>query len=303
MTGCKGNESTEGTTYVYYLNAKEDAIVPVEYTITAADIGDQVNELIERLKSNIEESDYNCAIPKGVEVETVEMGDANLSLHFSREYSTLSTTREALLRAAVVKTMTQLEGIDTVTFFVQGDPLLDSAGNIITAMTKNSIIDDFDAAQESMALTTLALYYSNAEGDALIREERKVHYNSSIPLEQVIMQYLAMQPSTEGARSIFVSYTKVLSITSSDGVCYVDLDSSVLTQENSISNDVLIYSIVNSLTELDSISHVRLGISNAGSAIVSDSSMIDGTYERNLSLVLNEAEATDSVGALVEDED
>ena len=303
LGGCVKNEDKNASCNVYYLNANETAIVPVPYTITSVDIGDQTEELLAMLSIRDEEADYVSAIPENVEIRSFEMGEGNLSIHFSRDYSSLTTTREALLRAAVVKTLTQIEGVDTVSFYILDDPLTDASGNIMAAMSSSSIIDDFGAAQDAMMQTTLALYYANASGDALIREERIVHYNSSIPIEQVIMQYLAMEPLTEGARSVFVSGSKVASITTSDGICYVDMDSSILTQENGISNDVLIYSIVDSLTELDSIAHVRLGISGASTGTTGENGMIGGTYERSLALVLNEAEAENGVDNTVEDID
>lgn len=295
LCACADDKANKNTCYVYYLNANETTIVPVPYTLTSKDIGDQTEEILGMLSIRSEESDYVSAIPPEVTIESFMMGDGNLDVHFSRDYSSLTTTREALLRAAVVKSVTQIEGIDTVSFYIMDAPLTDSAGNVLASMSASSIIDDFGAAQDSMAQTTLALYYSDASGDALVREERTVHYNSNIPIEQVIMEYLAMQPETEGAQSIFVSGTKVVSITTSEGVCYVDLDPSVLTQENGISNDVLIYSIVDSLTELDTIAHVRLGISGAQQADSVGNSLISGTYERSLALVLNEAEAADGL--------
>ena len=291
LCGCNSSSQESGC-FVYCLNPNETAIVPVPYTLTSKDIGDQTEEMLAMLSVQSEEADYVSAIPSDVSIESFEMGEGNLAIHFSREYSGLTTTREALLRAAVVKSVTQIEGIDTVSFYIMDAPLTDSAGNILAAMSSSSIIDDFGAAQDSMTQTTLALYYSNSTGDALIREERAVHYNSSVPIEQVIMQYLAMEPTTEGASSIFVSDSKVSSITTSEGICYVDLDPSVMTQENGISNDVLIYAIVDSLTELDGISHVRIGISGNTQSDASQTGMISGTYERSLALVVNEAEAT-----------
>lgn len=290
FSACESDPLASGF-YLYYLDADEMGIHPVLYTVTSVDIGDEVEEVLAMLSLQKEESDDDPPIPPDISVISYELGEGNLSIHFSNDYKLLTTTREALLRAAVVKTMTQLEGIDTVRFFIGDDPLTDTAGNIISAMNSSAIIEDFGAAQESMAITTLALYYSNESGSALIREERTVHYNSNVPLEQVIFQYLAMAPQTEGARSIFASGSKVINVVTSDGTCYVDLDAAVLAQENSISNDVLIYSIVDSLTELPQINHVYIKTTSTAQSVKITNNTIDGTYDRDLSIVLNEAEA------------
>lgn len=52
--------------------------------------------------------------------------------------------------------------------------------------------------------------------------------------------------------------TKIINILTKDGICYVNLDSSFLTVVNNVSTEVAVYSIVNSLVELDNINKVQI---------------------------------------------
>ena len=60
----------------------------------------------------------------------------------SVEYKKLSPSSEVLVRAAIVRTMTQLEGISYVSVTVGGESLTDSLGNVVGPMTADLFIDN-----------------------------------------------------------------------------------------------------------------------------------------------------------------
>ena len=60
----------------------------------------------------------------------------------SVEYKKLSPSSEVLVRAAIVRTMTQLEGISYVSVTVGGEALTDSLGNVVGPMTADLFIDN-----------------------------------------------------------------------------------------------------------------------------------------------------------------
>jgi len=74
--------------------------------------------------------------------------------------------------------------------------------------------------------------------------------------------------------------TKIINILTKDGICYVNLDSSFLTVVNNVSTEVAVYSIVNSLVELDNINKVQILVNGEVPSTFSNS-----TFERNLDYV------------------
>ena len=74
--------------------------------------------------------------------------------------------------------------------------------------------------------------------------------------------------------------TKVVSVMTKDGICYVNLDETFLAVVNNVSTDVSVYAIVNSLVELSSVNKVQILINGEV-----PSSFSASTFERNLDIV------------------
>jgi len=260
-------------------------LYPASMTFRTTDVNGKIGELITAMTSKKQEVEYTNPIPENVSIRSYALMDGQLEIHFSRDYETLENTREALLRAAVVKTFCGLEEVQQVSFFVVDDPLHDDSGNVISAMTANSFVDDFAREQEAVVTKQMVFYYPSEEGDTLVEETRLVHYNTNVSMPMMILRYLSYAPETKGAQPTFASRNVILNATISDGICYVDLDASILSQESNITQDALIYSIVNSLTTQDSITKVKITVLSTTSAIDVDNNQLDGTYEPNLALV------------------
>lgn len=284
-TACGKKQKEESGFSVFFLNKNATALYPVKMTFKTSNVDGQIGEIIAFLTSKKQEVDYTNPIPDNVSIRSYSLTKRQLEIHFSRDYETLSNVREALLRAAVVKTFCGLDGVDSVIFYVVDDPLTDSTGNVITAMTQNSFVDDFAEEQEAMLTKQMTFYYPSEAGDTLIEETRLVHYNTNISMPMMLMRYLSYQPETSGAQPAFSNRNMVLNATVSDGICYVDLDASILSQESNVTQEALIYSIVNTLTKQDSITKVKITVLSTTSAISVDNNQLDGTYEPNPALV------------------
>ncbi len=291
MTAC-GKENESAKFYLYYLNMNYTGIVSVEYDMQAEDAEGQVHEAIRMLSSETGSVDYMKTIPDAVEVEDFRLDNGTLAVYFNVDYSQLETYTEVMVRAAVVKTLLQIPGVDSITFYVSGNPLSDSTGQLVGAMDNDSFIDDFGQESESLLTTTLTLYYASADGQSLIREQREVHYSSNTPLERLVLEYLMQKPETEGAQSVFSSGTRLISVSVSDGVCYVNLDNTFLNRSGNISENVAIYSIVNSLSELDQVSRVQLLFNGGENSLSLGGATLpqNNIYEKNLSLLRNSGE-------------
>ena len=70
-----------------------------------------------------------------------------------------------------------------------------------------------------------------------------------------------------------------------EGVCYVSLDENFLTQNYNIEEPVVIYSIVNSLSEIPTINKVQISVNGDTSSVYREKMRLDELYERNLDYV------------------
>ena len=75
--------------------------------------------------------------------------------------------------------------------------------------------------------------------------------------------------------------TKILSVMTRDGVCYVNLDENFLSVVNNVSTDVSVYSIVNSLIELSNVNKVQILVNGEVPQAFSST-----TFERNRDIVV-----------------
>ena len=82
------------------------------------------------------------------------------------------------------------------------------------------------------------------------------------------------------------SGTKVNKISVKDNTCYLDLSSDFLDKRDNISDEVTIYSVVNTLVKLSNINKVQFSIDGEQVLLYNDSINFGEPFERNLDLVL-----------------
>ena len=101
-----------------------------------------IKELIEELKnpseSNLKSPGFDVSSLLGYSISA----ENNLTLNFDSEYLTLPHIKETLCRAAIVKTLCQIDGIEGIEFYVTGDPYADYTGQPIGFMTEETFVDN-----------------------------------------------------------------------------------------------------------------------------------------------------------------
>lgn len=284
-----GQEKAQSAYHVEYLNKEKTRIIQVDYEPQATDTDGLIQEFLAVLCSDSDNVEYRKPIPNDVEVTGYSLEGVLLTLSFDADYSKMTTVEEMLCRAAIVRTMTQIEGVECVSFHVGDAPLVDAKGNIVGSMTPESFVENPGAQINSIQNTTLTLYFSNEAGDGLVREVREdVHYSSNISLEKLVMEQLLGGTTQQGAKSALPAGTRLVTSSVVDGVCYVNLDEGFRNQDYQVNEAVVIYSIVNSLSELPNVSKVQISVNGDNSGVYRDSFSLAELYERNLDYVLTE---------------
>lgn len=297
LAGCEQKKS-DSPYFVEYLNKDKTGIVHVSYETESEDTQGLIEEFFAALSSEPDDVDYRKPIPNDVEVTRYSLDGALLTIYFDADYLNMNDVEEVLCRAAVVRTMTQLSGVDCVTFYVDEKPLTDAEGNAVQTMYADSFVENPGEQINTIQNSILTLYFSNETGDALVKETRKVHYSSNISLEKLIMEQLLHGPETKGAKSAIPSGTKLISVSLVDGVCYVSLDDSFKNQDYSISEAIVIYSIVDSLSELSTISKVQISVNGDTGGVYRDNFKLSEMYVRNLDYIAKSAqESTENENA------
>ena len=286
MTGCKKEAVLEeGQSAIYYLNKDGTSVVPVAYEITGETAEKKIEELLLKLEEAPESLDYRRTIPENVTLLQYTLDRKQLYLDFSSEYLNLDKATEVLVRAAIVHTMTQVEEVSYIGFQIAGEPLKDTKGNNIGLMNANTFLDNMGSEENATKIVKLNLYYANKSGDKLKTQSSVLEYNANVAVEKVVVEQLIAGPSEEGFFATIPKDTKVMSITTKDGVCYVNLDTAFTGQGYDVLGAVTIYSIVNSLTEISGISSVQILVNGETSITYKDNISLETIFQRNPEII------------------
>ena len=289
MTGCAREEKEDSGLLLYYLNEDLSSLSALPYPMkdgkSKADLSPQemADDMLEQLATP--SGDVRSIAPiQNFTVTGTTLQNGTLTVFLSSDYEELETVREILTRAALVNTLCQIDGVDSVSFLCGDHPLTNEDGSVVTAMNSDMFI--FNSGKEIMNYekVRLHLYFANEDGDQLVDTYRNVVYNSNISMERLVVEQVLKGPNSDVVFPTLNPAAKVLSVTTRDGVCYVNLDQAFLTEPYGVTSQVAIYSLVNSLTELSSVSAVQITIEGKTGKAFMDSSL-SSAFERNLSVV------------------
>lgn len=298
IAGCGAQdvpESETGKIYdIYYVNNEETRIFSNMYQTTTEDAQTLLDELIEQLAVIPEKGEYKAPLAEHFELLGYSWDGGQLTINFDESYKEMDKIKEVLVRAAIVRTLSQVEGVDYISFTILNEPLVDSSGVAIGTMSPDMFIDNAGNEINTYEKANLRLYFANENGDKLVEEtQRNVVYSSNVSLEKLVVEKLIEGPAAAGDYPTINPATKIISVTVNDRICYVNLDESFLSQPYNVTNDVTIYSITNSLVELPNVNKVQISINGETNVLYKESVSLTTIFERNLDLLESAASAAE----------
>lgn len=288
LTACGQQETEqEGQSYQIYCVSNDEAkLVSYTYQTQSEDTAVLLAELLTQLETVPAKFEYEAPLDRGFHVVNYTLDNGLLTMDFDENYSGRETTVEILFRAAIVRTLIQIPGIEHVAFTVQGEPLTDSAGIAIGMMDAETFIENAGNEINAYEKVTLRLYFADETGNGLVEEnQRNVVYNSNISMEKLVVERLIAGPQAEGDYPTINPETKIVSVTVKDGICYVNLSEAFLSQPYNVTSDVTIYSITNSLVELPNVNKVQISVNGETNLFYRENVNLATVFERNLDLL------------------
>ena len=263
----------------YYLNLSEDDLIPFSVTPEGNSAEELVQELLDVLMKSPDNMDCLSVIPTDVPVESIAFSENNVMISFGASYRDMDTAREVLCRGAVVQTLCQIPTIDSVTFLVEGNPLIDLYGEEIGPMTKVSFLSSDGSDFTSYKVSEVKMFYPAEGGQSIRPVAKRVRYNTVNPIERQIMKNLIEGPEEPGLLPVIPEGTRLLGISISDNICYVNLSQEFLNKIPGLTDEAVVYSVVNSLVEGTGAIQVQIAVGGN----------TDNTYGSvNLSIPLSE---------------
>lgn len=288
LAGCAKQEAATPATsepyQIYYLNSGGTRLVPQPYQTETTDTHRLIEELMAQFQSVPPDLDCQTALTDKVTYQDYKQEEMVLYLYFDGNYSSMKPEREILCRAALVKTLTQVPEIDYISVYSAEQPLMDNSGHpigIISAADLIESISDINAFEK----TEISLYFTDEHGERLLEERREVIYNTNTSKERLIVEELIKGPEQDDYFPTLSSGVRVLSLSVTESVCYINFDSAFVNQPLEVKEYIPIYSIVNSLMELSTVSRVKITVNGSADVLFRDSIPLNTLFERNLDYI------------------
>lgn len=286
LTGCQKNQAGKGEFLyqIYYLNPANTRLAAQDYYTDTVDRELLIDELMNQFMNVPADVDSQSALTDRVVYRGYNQEDMVLFLYFDNNYTSMKSDREILCRAALVKTLTQIQGIDYLSIYSGDQPLVDSNGTpvgMLSAADFAESISDVNAFER----TELTLYFTDQAGEQLYAEKREVVYNTNTSMERVILEELIKGPEEEGMQPTLDKKIKILSVSANENVCYVNFDAAFLNNSLEVKEYIPIYSIVNSLSELTSVNRVQISVNGSKDGSFRDAIPLNTIFERNLDYI------------------
>lgn len=289
VLGCTEGEEQEQDSetaeyYMYYVSPKETSLETAEYVPEELASEVMVQEISGMLSEDPEEEGYVSLLPEQVKIQNITYEGQTVSVNFNSEYKNMKNTRELLARAGIVKAFTQIPGVNYVEFFCEGESMTDAAGVVLGKMDKNTFVENKGENINSYIHTSLNLYFANENGDRLKKENISVYYSSNVPLEREVVERLLKGPKSEELKPTLSPNTKILSVSIVEGICYVNLDKSFLTDFMDVQEELPLFSIVNSLTDACNVRGVQISVDGKTAVNFRESMKLDQIYHADYRL-------------------
>lgn len=291
LAGCQtkgGSEKKGPHPHLFYQNMDGTGLAMVDYEIREKDAESAVASMLKLLKNSPDSVDMCAAIPQNIEVKEYQLEEGTLHLYMNSAYHQLDEVQEVLVRAALVQSLIQIDGVDAVDIFVDNKPLTTKNGKPVGRMDDQSFVKNTGTAFKSSQKTTLTLFYSNKKGDKLVPEKEDVHYLGNVSMEKLVLEQLAEDRKSSEVKRTLLPEIRILNTSVKDGICYINLGKEFLTSAYDASPEVVIYGIVNSIVSNCDVSRVQFAVEGDSTVKFMGKLSFEELFERNIELVENE---------------
>ena len=282
MAGCRKQQQVDESGYrIWYINQDETCLKYENKELQSKNEEGLLREMMEVMRETPTDDELKPVIPEDVELLDFDFEHNQLYLDFSPEYKKMPKVYEVLCRAAIVRTLGQIDGVEYVDFQVNGEPLTDLEGKEIGLMNEDQFIENAGEEINAYKTADLTLYFANKAGDKLVGQRVAMEYNSNISLEKLIVEQLIEGPQELGHYATIPSDVKLLNVSVNDSVCSINFNAAFLNSSLDVAAYIPIYSIVDSLAELSTVSRVQIRMIGSQDDVFRDQIPLSTVFERN----------------------
>ena len=258
---------------------------------------EKVKFIIGLLKENksilLSAMQLGAKMPIDGDTTSINANEKIVKINFTNDYNELTPQQKIGMRASIVYSLTQLDFINGVDFYVNQVPLATATGKTVgpinTDMIKKSAFNPSPATEYFV----LNVYFANAEGK-LEKEVHRFPASRSSKEEKLVIEELIQGPQSSERFATVPDDLKVNTVDTLNGVCQVDVSFDTKSKffQDDEDRTLMIYSIVDSLTELSQVKKVILSIDGQEEVAFTSEIDLPKTFERNEDYISKESNPT-----------
>lgn len=284
----QNDPNTQSVYYLYDISADETQLEKVDYNPEETTAEYMLKDMMQQMNQKEDDVERISLLPDDVQMNYSVEGEV-LVVNFNSQYTQMSKAREILVRAGVVKTFLQVPGISAVRFTVENQDLTDSKGESVGEMTADTFAEFSGNEPDAYCSTTFTLYFTDKDGQNLVKEQRTVRYRRSIPKERIVLEQLMKGPMEKGHYPTIPESTEILDVTIADRICYVAFDRVFSSYALDVSEKIPVYSVVNTLLDALEADKVQITVGASDKLDIFGQKMsLYRFYEKNDKLVVTE---------------
>lgn len=241
---------------IYFPTIDNDSVLAEEREVVI-ESNEVMKAAMEALIAGPKSDRLRNPMPPGTKLLGIDRKGNVAVVDFSKEYGGNGDIAELVQWISVVNTLTEINGVEKVRILVEGNDLVGPSGQPYGELSRV----DFDQSliSESVSKEKVTLYFSDSEAEFVVAEKREVEVKAGESIEEVVINELIKGPKSNGLISVIPEGTRLISVETKDGICSINLSDEFVSSNyiGSAGETMIIYSIVNSLTELKDVREVQ----------------------------------------------
>lgn len=258
--GCQPQELRSPGNFYYYRNdtafSGTDGVIAPEQRELAG-MEDDLSAILALYCAGPLSRDFENPLPDDCPVPTYTLDGDTLYLHFSEEFAVLSGLELTMTAGCLARTFLELTGAEKLILTARG-ALLGGETSMTLTLDQLGLRDD----SQDRLHGEHTVYYTGTDRRYLVGHSISLDLSVREELPGRLLEQMLAVPSGTGLRSVLPPGTRILSITTEDGLCTVDLSREFETRRFFSHTEQLLslMGIVNTLTNLPEIDRVEFTI-------------------------------------------
>lgn len=214
-----------------------------------------------------------------------------LQLEFVTDGDIMTPEEELFFKSSLCWTMTELPMVTDLHIYINTREMLRADGRPVGPLNRENVKIDQPFSPFKTETYRVLLYFSDSDYLRLIPEERVIPVKTSSPNQDMakdVVEQLIAGPSLPEHFATIPPETSIREVSTDGDICYVNLSADVFLRTMAPDGDMrlTIYSMVNSLTELDDIKRVQFLVDSKRVEMVGGGHDLSLPIERDEALIL-----------------